>query len=179
MYYNYKNAQWQLKEESMTEFEKKLIALLKDNARYTYKELAAMTNSDEKTVAATMKSLEESGIILKYAAIVNDEKIDENVVGALIEVKVTPQARSGFDSIAKDIVAFDEVKSVYLMSGTFDLAITLEGKSVRDISLFVSERLSTLDCITATATHFFMKKYKDGGVPYEIDEDNRRLPFSE
>ena len=163
----------------MSEFEKKLVSLLKENARYSLKDLAIMTDSSEEVVAKTMKSLEDRGIIVKYAAIINDEKADENVVGALIEVKVTPQARSGFDSIAKDIVAFDEVKSVYLMSGTFDLAITLEGKSVRDISLFVSERLSTLDCITATATHFFMKKYKDGGVPFDIEEDKRRLPFSD
>ena len=163
----------------MSEFEKKLVSLLKENARYSLKDLAIMTDSSEEVVAKTMKSLEDRGIIVKYAAIINDEKADENVVGALIEVKVTSQARSGFDSIAKDIVAFDEVKSVYLMSGTFDLAITLEGKSVRDISLFVSERLSTLDCITATATHFFMKKYKDGGVPFDIEEDKRRLPFSD
>jgi len=163
----------------MTEFEKKLIVLLKDNARYSLKELATMTDSDEKTVAETMKKLEASGIIVKYQAVINDEKAEENTVGALIEVKVTPQARSGFDAIAKDIVAFDEVKSVYLMSGTFDLAITLEGKSVRDISMFVSERLSTLNCITSTATHFFMKKYKDGGVPFDSEEDTRRLPFSD
>ena len=163
----------------MSPFEKKIIALLKENARYTLQELAAMADSDVKTVEKTMKELEEKGVILKYTAVINEEKTDENTVGALIEVKVTPQARSGFDSIAKDIVAFDEVKSVYLMSGTFDLAITIEGKSVRDISLFVSERLSTLDCITATATHFFMKKYKDGGVPYEVEEDLRRLPFSD
>lgn len=157
----------------MNSLEKKIIALLKEDARYSADTLAIMLGVDKKEVADTVKSLENKGIIVKYSAVINTEKTGEDYVDALIEVKCTPQARSGFDSIAKEIYKFPEVKSVYLMSGTYDLCIQLESKTVRDVSLFVSERLSTIDSVTGTATHFIMKQYKEGGVILETETDRR------
>lgn len=157
----------------MTKLEKNIISLLKEDARYTYAQLASMLGSDESTIEKTVKGLEKSGIIVKYSAIINTEKTGEDYVDALIEVKCNPQARSGFDAIAKEIYNFPEVKAVYLMSGTYDLCITLESKTVRDVSLFVSERLSTIESVTGTATHFIMKQYKEGGVIMADDEKKR------
>ncbi|HBJ97655.1 MAG TPA: AsnC family transcriptional regulator [Clostridiales bacterium] len=162
----------------MTKLEKSILNLLKEDARYTASQLAVMLASDEETVAKTISSLEKKGIIVKYSAIVNTEKTGEDFVDALIEVKCTPQARSGFDAIASEIYNLPEVKSVYLMSGTYDLCIQLESKTVRDVSLFVSERLSTIDGVAGTTTHFIMKQYKEGGV-IMTDDDNRRLVIHE
>ena len=162
----------------MNKLEKKVLSLLKEDARYSAEQLAVMLGEDTQSVENTVKTLEKKGIIVKYSAIVDTEKTGEDYVDALIEVKCTPQARSGFDAIAKEIYDFPEVKSVYLMSGTYDLCIKLESKTVRDVSLFVSERLSTIDCVTGTATHFIMKQYKEGGIVME-DDDKRRLVIHE
>ncbi len=108
--------------------------------------------------------MEASGVIAKYTALCNTEKLSEDVVTALIEVKVTPQMSSGFDAIAKTVYQFDEVKAVYLMSGAYDLCITVEGKNLREVSRFVSEKLSSMRDIVSTATHFILKKYKTEGV---------------
>ncbi len=163
----------------MNELQKNIIKLLKEDARYTTAELAVMLGKDEKAVAEAKKELEDSGVIVKYTAVINGEKTGENYVDALIEVKVTPQARSGFDAIAEEIYRFDEVKAVYLMSGTYDLCITLESKTMRDVSLFVSERLATIDAVVGTATHFIMKQYKEGGVILEEGEVSGRLVVHE
>ena len=157
----------------MTQLEKKVIALLKDDARRSYSEIATLLGVEENQIKTIVTDLEKQGIIVKYSAIINTEKTGEDYVDALIEVKCTPQARSGFDAIAKEIYKFPEVKSVYLMSGTYDLCIQLESKTVRDVSLFVSERLSTIDSVTGTATHFIMKQYKEGGVILETETDRR------
>ena len=119
---------------------------------------------DEKDAARRIKAMEASGVIAKYTALCNTEKLSEDVVTALIEVKVTPQMSSGFDAIAKTVYQFDEVKAVYLMSGAYDLCITVEGKNLREVSRFVSEKLSTMRDIVSTATHFILKKYKTEGV---------------
>ena len=159
----------------MDELKKSVIALLKEDARYSAKQIAVMLGKEEKEVAAAIKELEDAGIIVKYTAVVNTDKTGEDFVDALIEVKVTPQPRSGFDAIAEEINRFDEVKAVYLMSGTYDLTVMLESKTIRDVSLFVSERLSTIDSVIGMATHFIMKKYKEGGVVLESEEQKNRL----
>ena len=117
--------------------------------------------------------------IVKYTAIINTERTGEDFIDALIEVKVTPQARSGFDSIAEEIYKFPEVKAVYLVSGTYDLAITLESKTARDVSLFVSERLSTIDSVIGTTTHFIRKQYKESGVIMNGEDSTKRMAVHE
>ncbi len=163
----------------MTELKKNILALLKEDARFTPTSIAVMLGKDEKEIVEAIEELENSGIIAKYTAVVNTEKTGEDYVDALIEVKVTPQARSGFDSIADEICKFPEVKAVYLMSGTFDLAIMLESKTMRDISLFVSERLARIESVVSTATHFIMKQYKEGGVMLYDGENPFRMPIHE
>lgn len=163
----------------MDELKKKILKLLKEDARFSAAEIAAMVGKTEKEVASAIAEMENSGIIVKYTAVVNTEKTGEDYVDALIEVKVTPQPRRGFDAIAEEIYRLDEVKAVYLMSGTYDLAITLESKTMRDVSLFVSERLAPIDAVISTATHFIMKQYKEGGVILDNGEVSGRLPVHE
>ena len=119
--------------------------------------------------------MEESGVIVKYTAIVNGEALSEEIVQALIEVRVTPQKVNGFDAIAEEIYRFDEVQSLYLMSGGYDLAVFIEGRSLRDVSRFVAARLSTIDGILSTATHFILKKYKIEGTIADRPDDSMRL----
>ena len=163
----------------MDELKKKILKLLKEDARFSASEIAAMVGKTEKEVASAIKEMENSGIIVKYTTVVNTEKTGEDYVDALIEVKVTPQPRRGFDAIAEEIYRLEEVKAVYLMSGTYDLAITLESKTMRDVSLFVSERLAPIDAVISTATHFIMKQYKEGGVILDNGEVSGRLPVHE
>lgn len=163
----------------MNKLQKNIIKLLKEDARYGYAKIATMLGCDEDTVKEAVTELESKGIIVKYTAIINNEKTGEEFGDALIEVRVTPQARRGFDAIAEKIYKFDDVKAVFLMSGTYDLAITLECKTAKDVALFVSERLSAIDGVVGTSTHFIMKKYKDGGVIFEDDESSKRLSVSE
>ena len=132
--------------------------------RITAEQVADIVGLDATDVQKRIRSMEESGVIAKYAALCNTEKLSEDIVTALIEVKVTPQMSSGFDAIARAIYQFEEVKAVYLMSGAYDLCITVEGKNLREVSRFVSEKLSTMRDIVSTATHFILKKYKTEGV---------------
>lgn len=160
----------------MTAFEKEIVNVLTQDARIAPKQIAAMLSSDEQTVKATIEKLEREGIIVKYTAILNDEKTEDYVVDALIEVKVTPKKKEGFDGIAKQIASFPEVKSVYLMSGAYDLAVFIQDKTLQQVSRFVSERISTFDGVLSTATHFILKKYKiEGVVTEKEDADNRIL----
>lgn len=160
----------------MTAFEKEIVNVLTQDARIAPKQIAAMLSSDEQTVKATIEKLEREGIIVKYTAILNDKKTEDYVVDALIEVKVTPKKKEGFDGIAKQIASFPEVKSVYLMSGAYDLAVFIQDKTLQQVSRFVSERISTFDGVLSTATHFILKKYKIEGVATEKeDADNRIL----
>ena len=153
-----------------------LIKLLSENARFTLKQLADMTGSSEDAVKVAIAELENDGIIVKYSAVINTEAMaDTNKkVQALIEVKVAPQKLKGFDSYAEDIYSFDEVKSLYLMSGGFDLAIFVEGTAITDIAKFVSEKLSIIDGIISVQTHFILKKYKIEGHVTTQPEDRRR-----
>ena len=160
----------------MTTLQKDILAILSDDARLNAKQIAAMLSADEKTVQGEIAELEKTGVIVKYTTIVNVEKADDMPVEALIEVKVTPKSKEGFDGIAKQIAAFDEVQSVYLMSGAYDLAVFIADKTLQQVARFVSERISTFDGVLSTATHFILKKYKiEGAVTEKVDEDRRIL----
>ncbi len=148
----------------------KLLKLLSRNSEYSVSELALMLGEPEDYVRARIKKYEDDGIIKGYRALVNYEKVSDAGVTAYIELKVTPQKKSGFDEIAKRIMSFDEVESVYLMAGAYDLSIIVKGETIQDVSAFVSRKLSALDGILSTATHFILKRYKDDGIVLE-DED--------
>lgn len=139
----------------------KLLDLLRQNARLSNAELAVMLGSTEEEVAAEIKRLENEGYIMGYAAIVNEEKADEAGVTAIIEIKVTPMKDHGFDDLAHTIAKYEEVDSVFLLSGANDLSVTVTGTSLRKVALFVSERLSTLGGVLATSTHFILRRYKE------------------
>ena len=141
-----------------------LLAIIEKNSRIDLKELAVRLGKEEIDVVNELQKLEEERIICGYHTLINWDKTSLDKVTALIEVKVTPQRGQGFDRIASRIYNYPEVRDVYLISGGFDLLVTLEEKSLKDIARFVSEKLSTLDSILSTATHFILKKYKDHGT---------------
>lgn len=141
-----------------------LLTIIEKNSRIGLKDLSAMLGREEIEVANEIANLEKEGIICGYHTLINWEKTSLEKVTALIEVKVTPQRGQGFDKIAERLYNYPEVKSVYLISGGFDLLVTLEEKSLKEISNFVSDKLSTLDRVLSTATHFILKKYKDHGT---------------
>ncbi len=159
----------------MTTIEKDILNLLTQDARLSHKKIAAMLSLTEKEVSACVAEMEKSGLLVKYTAIVNSEKAEDAIVEALIEVKVSPKKKEGFDGIAKQIASFPEVKAVYLMSGAYDLAVFLEDKTLQQVARFVSERISTFDGVISTATHFILKKYKIEGVLTEKENEDRRL----
>lgn len=148
-----------------------LLSIIEKNSRIDLKELAIRLGKEEIDVVNELQKLEDERIICGYHTLVNWEKTSIEKVTALIEVKVTPQRGKGFDRIASRIYNYPEVRDVYLISGGFDLLVTLEEKSLKDIAMFVSEKLSTLDSIISTGTHFILKKYKDHGTI--IDEHIR------
>ncbi len=152
-----------------------VLAILKDDARTPVKEIAEMLGKDEAEIASVVERLEKTGVIVKYTAVVNDERTACDYVEALIEVKVAPVREKGFDEIAEYIYQFDEVKSVYLMSGAYDLAVFVEGRTLRDAARFVSEKLSVIDKVLSTATHFILKKYKLDGVILDKPDGNRLI----
>ncbi len=159
----------------MTTMQKEILSILTGDARISAAKIAAMLSTDEETVKGCIAEMEESGLLVKYTAIINSEKADDTLVDALIEVKVTPKKKEGFDGIAKQIAAFPEVKSVYLMSGAYDLAVFVQDKSLQQVSRFVSERISTFDGVISTATHFILKKYKIEGALTEREDMDYRL----
>lgn len=157
----------------MEKLERAVANLLAEDARFTAEKIAMMLGEEESTIRALIARMEEEGKIVKYTAILDSE--DEDLVEAFIEVKVTPKKGTGFDAVAEEISACSEVKSLYLMSGAYDFAVIVEGKSLRSISRFVSERISTYDCVLSTATHFILKKYKIEGVVTHRKAEERRL----
>lgn len=144
----------------------KILGVIEKNSRIEIKELAVILGMSEIDVANEIKAMEEEGIICGYHTLVDWEKTSIEKVSALIEVKVTPQRGQGFDNIAERIYKYPEVDAVYLISGGYDLLVSLEGKSLKEVSQFVSDKLSTLDTVLSTATHFVLKKYKDHGTVY-------------
>lgn len=154
----------------------KILELLEKNCRLTAEQIAVMIDETPEAVAAAIQSLEKDKTILGYRAMINWEKTMKESVIALIEIKVTPQMGEGFDKIAKRIYQYDVVQSVYLMSGGFDLCVMIEGKTLKEVALFVSEKLAPMDSVLSTATHFVLKKYKDAGVVFQQDSgDERRM----
>ena len=151
-----------------------LLSVIEKNSRIGINELAVRLGKSEPEVAEEILKLEQEGIICGYNTLINWDKTDIEKVNALIEVKVTPQRGQGFDRIASRIYNYPEVRDVYLISGGFDLMVTLEEKTLKDIARFVSEKLATLDSILSTSTHFILKKYKDHGIVVNEPKEDKR-----
>lgn len=153
-----------------------ILELLRQNARLSVKDIASMTKKTETEVTAIIKKLEDDGIILKYAAIVNPEKSGESKdkVRAEIQLQVTPEREHGFDALADRIYRFPQVKSLFLMSGGYDFKVIIEGDSLQEVAFFVSNKLATLEGVRATKTCFILKTYKENDIVYVEDERDRR-----
>lgn len=153
-----------------------ILDLLRQNARLSVKDIAAMTKKTEVEVAAIIKKLEDDGVILKYAAIVNPEKSGESrdKVRAEIQLQVTPEREHGFDALADRIYRFPQVKSLFLMSGGYDFKVIIEGDSLQEVAFFVSSKLATLEGVRSTKTCFILKTYKENDIVYVEDERDRR-----
>ena len=152
----------------------KLLQFLEEDCTRTSEQLAAMANMPVEEVKAAVKQYEAEKVILGYQAIVDWDRTDREAVTALIEVKVTPQRGDGFDRVAERIYQYDEVESVYLMSGAFDLTVIISGRTLKEVAQFVGERLSTLEDVTGTATHFILHKYKEKHLIFEKQEQQEK-----
>lgn len=152
----------------------KLLQVLEQDCTMSDEQLASMANMSVEEVKAAKANLEADKVILGYKAIVDWDRTQREAVTALIEVKVTPQRGEGFDRIAERIYQYDEVESVYLMSGAFDLTVIISGRTLKEVASFVGERLSTLEDVTGTATHFILKKYKEKHLIFEKQEKQER-----
>ena len=152
----------------------KLLQLLEQDCTLTDEQLASMADMKLEDVIAAKAKLEAENVILGYKAIVDWDRTQREAVTALIEVKVTPQRGEGFDRVAERIYQYDEVESVYLMSGAFDLTVIISGRTLKEVASFVGERLSTLEDVTGTATHFILKKYKEKHLIFEKQETQER-----
>ncbi len=157
-----------------------ILEILEKDARRTPEEIARMTKKNAASVKQAIKKFEKDGVILKYRAVINKELIrdEDSTVRALIEVNIVPQKDSGFDKIAERIYSFPEVTSCYLVSGTYDLLIIVEGKNINTVASFVAEKLSCMANVRGTATHFLLKKYKEDGVILKRREENKRIAIS-
>lgn len=154
----------------------RLLTLLQNNARLSNRQLAVMLGREEEEVAAAIAKYEKEGIIRGYQAVIDWDKTETPTVFARIEIKVTPKKDFGFEEIARTIMELEEVQSVSLMSGGYDLAVTVSGRGFRDIAMFVAHRLSPIESVNSTATHFILKKYKDRGIVFEEEiKDERRM----
>lgn len=162
----------------MTKLEMDLLDILREDCRLPLEKLAIMTGATTAEVAETIDRLEKECVILRYSPTINWDLTDRERVEAMIEVRVLPQRDMGFDAIAKRIYRFEEVKSVYLMSGSYDLLVLVEARTLKELALFVSEKLSTLEAVTGTATSFVLKRYKEEGVIFEGDKSDNRLVIS-
>lgn len=157
---------------------RELLEILEGNARISVSELAKMLQKSEYEIEKEISRLEREKIILSYNTLVNWELYGDDTVTAVIEINLTPQREVGFDAIAERIYRFDEVRTVYLMSGNFDLLVIIEGKSLKEVANFVATRLSTIEGVTQTRSHFMLKAYKKDGVVIDDEEQDRRLVVS-
>jgi len=162
----------------VTKLETSLLNLLKEDCRIPLEKMAVMTGARIEEVADAITDMEKRRIILRYSPMINWDLTDRERVEAMIEVRVTPQRDMGFDAVAKRIYRFDEVKSVYLMSGSYDLLVLVEARTLKDLAMFVASKLSTLETVTGTATSFVLKRYKEEGVVFDGDESDHRLVIS-
>lgn len=153
-----------------------ILEVLEKNGRASIEEIALMLGKGVEEVRAAIKKLEDDNVIVGYNALINWDKSDRENVIALIEVKVTPQRGQGFDKVAERIYRYPQVKACYLMSGGFDLTVIIEGKDMKEVALFVAEKLAPLESVQSTATHFVLKRYKDDGVIFEENgKDDREV----
>ena len=160
----------------MDEMKVKILTIIEKNSKMSLSDIAILLGENEETVAQAIFEMENDKTICGYHTMINWDKVSKDRVTALIEVCVTPQRSSGFDRLAERIYNFPEVESVYLMSGAYDFCVILDGKSIREVSSFISEKLSTLESVTSTATHFVLKKYKDHGtVMVKENKSERQL----
>ena len=152
-----------------------VLEILNEDCRISLERIATMTGASLEHVAQAIEEMQNDRIILHYSPIINWDKADKERVEGMIEVKVTPQRDLGFDAIAGRIYRFDEVKSVYLMSGAYDLLVLVEARTLKDLAAFVSEKLSTLEAVTGTSTSFVLKRYKQDGVIFVGERSDNRL----
>ncbi|MBR2569511.1 MAG: Lrp/AsnC family transcriptional regulator [Paenibacillus sp.] len=164
--------------KELSELSLNILTLLKEDARRSPELLATLLGVKEKEIRDAIAQMEEDNVIVKYATVVNWSKVDEDKVTALIEVQITPERERGFEGIAERIYLFPQVKSVYLMSGAYDLLVEVEGKNLREVANFVSDKLSPIESVLSTKTHFILKKYKQDGIIFEDHEDDHRLVIS-
>ncbi|GAB6988365.1 Lrp/AsnC family transcriptional regulator [Paenibacillus pini] len=162
----------------LTDLKMKVLDLLNEDARRSPALLSTLLGVGEDEVKAVIAELEEDHVIVKYAAVVNWSKIEDETVTALIEVQITPERGRGFEGIAERIYLYPQVKSVYLMSGAYDLLVEVEGRNLREVANFVSEKLSPIDSVLSTKTNFILKKYKQDGIIFEEHEEDNRLMIS-
>ena len=155
-----------------------LLKLLHENAALKPAQLSKMLNLTEADVAAKIKAYEDDKVILGYRAVLNEEKTGDEIVRAVIEVKITPERGGGFDRLAERIAKYSEVHSCYLMSGGYDLLVIIEGRNLREVATFVSEKLATVQGVISTATHFMLKTYKEQGVLMSGEQNEERLAIS-
>ncbi|MCM1494574.1 MAG: Lrp/AsnC family transcriptional regulator [Bacteroides sp.] len=153
----------------------RILNLVEENCKLTAKDIAAMLGEDEEAVTAELKAMEQEHIICGYTSIIDWDKTESEFVTALIELKVTPQRGEGFDKIAERISNYPEVDTVYLMSGGYDFAVIIKGKTMKEVSLFVSGKLAPMEAVVGTATHFVLKKYKEHGVRLTNNTKAERL----
>lgn len=146
----------------------------KEQGKVSREKIAQMLGISEEEVSAKIRELEKQNIIVGYKTMVNWDKTDVDMVTALIELRITPQRGEGFDRVAERIYKYPQVRSLFLMSGAYDLAVTISGKSMKDVALFVASKLAPMDSIISTATHFVLKKYKEEGIVFEDDEKDTR-----
>ncbi|WP_058303207.1 Lrp/AsnC family transcriptional regulator [Gorillibacterium timonense] len=161
----------------MVELKLRILDLLKEDARTDAETVATMLGATREDVEAAIAELEAEHVIVKYAAVINWAKVNESVT-ALIEVQITPERGRGFDAIAERIYLYPEVNSVFLMSGAYDLLVEVQGRSLQEVAAFVSNRLSPIDRVLSTKTHFILKKYKHDGIIFEDREEDRRMMIS-
>ena len=159
----------------MTKLEMDLLEIMREDCRLPLGKMAIMTGASVQEVAETIDKLEKERIILRYSPTINWDLTDRERVEAMIEVRVTPQRDMGFDAVAKRIYRFEEVKSVYLMSGSYDLLVLVEARTLKELAMFVSDKLSTLEMVTGTATSFVLKRYKEEGVIFDTEKSDNRL----
>jgi len=155
-----------------------ILQLLRCNSRISHGQIAVMLGVPEDEVNKEIQGMEAENVIVKYNTLINWEKANVNVVTAQIDVKVIPQRDVGFDEVAERIYRFPEVRSVTLMSGSYDLSVVVEGKTMKEVALFVAEKLATIEHIQSTMTHFVLKQYKEAGVVFEDKEKDRRQVIS-
>ena len=152
----------------------KILSVIEKNSRIDIEELAILLGEDETAIANETADMEKEGVICGYHTLINWDKTNNEKVNALIEVRVTPQKGMGFDNIAERIYQFSEVNAVYLMSGSFDFTVFIEGRTMRDVAQFVSDKLAPMDSVLSTATHFVLKKYKDHGTILSAKKKDER-----